>query len=632
MAVEVASTEAPVSLKRKKSKTDPTGSSAKKEKKIERPEETGEDGDTHEHDDDARQRKKQKREEKERRRKEKEDAAVDPARDFQVIGDEDEKQEKRKRKKEKKSKESSTMDAEGSAVKSGRQKKKRKRDDPIGDVESTDHSVMKKDKKKKEKDQRKKQRSEMTATEPSTSTLPPAPTPSAAEVEAYLAEHSITLTIPQGASPITPALSFSALRVPDALQTAFTGFDKPTPVQACAWPPALEGRDVVGIAETGSGKTLAFGIPALARLMSSPSSKKFKSKSQVSVLVLAPTRELAIQTHDTLAALGSSTGIGCIAVFGGVEKGPQVRALKSGETRIVVGTPGRILDLVREGACDLSEVNYLVLDEADRMLDKGFENDIRAIIGYTKEKADRQTLMFSATWPDVVRRLAASFQRDPVRVTIGSDDLTANSHVEQIVEVFDDEREKDSRLVKHLKQLAPNKKYITDPEAERILVFVLYKKEATRVESMLKRMDYTVAALHGDLSQSARMQALQSFRDGATRLLVATDVAARGLDIPNVACVINYSFPLTIEDYIHRIGRTGRGGRSGKSITFFTGDKHERSLAGELARVLRDSGFECPGLQKFPMAIKKKTHSVYGAFFRDDLDMTAVPKKIVFDS
>ena len=202
-----------------------------------------------------------------------------------------------------------------------------------------------------------------------------------------------------------------------------------------------------------SGKTLAFGLPALARIQSLSIPKPRKGESTISVLVLAPTRELAIQTHDTLCALGKPFGIVSVAVFGGVEKRGQIDALrnitraqnKNGKstTRIVVGTPGRILDLIHDGVCDLSNVRYLVLDEADRMLDKGFENDIRTIIGHTRQGEERQTLMFSATWPEAVRRLAASFQRDPVRVTVGSDDLTANSRVEQIVEVFDDSREKE---------------------------------------------------------------------------------------------------------------------------------------------------------------------------------------------
>jgi ATP-dependent RNA helicase DBP3 len=213
-----------------------------------------------------------------------------------------------------------------------------------------------------------------------------------------------------------------------------------------------------------------------------------------------------------------------------------------------------------------------------------------------------------------------------------------------------------SRLLALLRTLSHKKTTTTGASDARILVFALYKKEASRVEDMLRRQGYSVGALHGDMTQNARMDTLEKFKNGATGLMVATDVAARGLDIPNVGAVINYTFPLTIEDYIHRIGRTGesaprrghdmfeidfaianvytrhpgRGGRSGKSITFFTGDLHERSLAGELARVLREGGFDYEGLKKFPMTIKKKEHSAYGAFFRDDIPVPKGPTKIVF--
>ncbi|TFK47944.1 DEAD-domain-containing protein [Heliocybe sulcata] len=454
------------------------------------------------------------------------------------------------------------------------------------------------------------------------------------EIEAFLSEHSIKIHAPPNSAPVSPVLSFDQLDIPSRLRSALSGFKEPTPIQACTWPPALQGRDVVGIAETGSGKTLAFGLPALAHLISG---NKNKGKNpSVNVLVVAPTRELAIQTHETLLALGGPFGIASVALFGGVEKGPQIKTLKNlnkdgKTTRIVVGTPGRILDLVNDGACDLSGVDYLVLDEADRMLDKGFENDIRSIISHTKQGSDRQTLMFSATWPEAVRRLASTFQRDPARVTVGSDDLTANSKVEQVVEVFDDPRSKDERLTATLRASSHKKTSKPGVEESRILVFALYKKEAARVEQNLIRQGYSVGALHGDMSQDARMKALDNFKTGKTGLLVATDVAARGLDIPNVGLVINYTFPLTIEDYIHRIGRTGRGGRSGKSITFFTGEGHEKALAGELARVLRESGFEVPALaEKFPMTIKKKTHSAYGAFYRDDIATPSAPTKIKF--
>ncbi|KAJ3770731.1 P-loop containing nucleoside triphosphate hydrolase protein [Lentinula raphanica] len=515
-------------------------------------------------------------------------------------------------------------DNEKKRKKEKKEKKAKKHGEP-----TADHDVQKK--KKGGKKERTLAEDGPTSSEPGPSKVTPS---SPEEISAFLTKHNITIHVPSSSSPVTPFIHFAQLPIPDPLRTFSANFKEPSPVQACTWPPALEGKDVVGIAETGSGKTLAFGIPALTRLIASPPPPPSKSNPTITTLVLAPTRELALQTHDALKGLGEPFGIASVAVFGGVPKDGQVKMLKNLHksksemiTRIIVGTPGRILDLMSEGACDLSGVDFLVLDEADRMLDKGFENDIRKIISQTKPQTERQTLMFSATWPEAVRKLASTFQNDPVRVTVGSDDLTANSRVEQVVEVLDDSRGKDSRLLKHLRALG-HKKTSTDADS-RILVFALYKAEASRVESMLRREGYSVGALHGDLSQNNRLQALEDFKSGKTGLLVATDVAARGLDIPNVGTVINYTFPLTIEDYIHRIGRTGRGGKSGKSITFFTGENQERGLAGELSRVLNDSGFSCPDLKRFPMTIKKKEHGAYGAFFRDDIPATT-RKKIVF--
>ncbi|KAG6841539.1 hypothetical protein C0991_009904 [Blastosporella zonata] len=593
--------------------------------------------------------KEEEKKEKKKRRKEQKalEAAGAPA-------DSEEQPEKKSKKKNSKDinaadvvVEDDAMVVDPPASNEEKKKKKRKRDaEEEKPVEpSTTASESKKDKKKRRKEAAATDSVTPATSTPSTSDVTPStskgatPTPvaSAAEVDAFLEKHSITINTPNDTPPTVPVLAFTQLDIPSELQASFKGFKEPSPIQACTWPPALKGLDVVGIAETGSGKTLAFGIPALARLISRPKPSKKSDASTVSVLVVAPTRELAIQTHDTLSALGKPFGIASVAVFGGVPKEPQVRMLKNANkgtdgltTRIIVGTPGRILDLMQEGVCDLSGVDYLVLDEADRMLDKGFENDIRNIISSTKPANERQTMMFSATWPEAVRRLASTFQKNPVRVTVGSDDLTANSRVEQSVEVFDDARSKDSRLLALLRSLSHKKTSTTGATESRILVFALYKKEASRVEDMLRRQGYSVGALHGDMTQNARMDTLEKFKNGTTGLMVATDVAARGLDIPNVGAVINYTFPLTIEDYIHRIGRTGRGGRSGKSITFFTGDAHERSLAGELARVLREGGFDYEALKKFPMTIKKKEHSAYGAFFRDDIPMPKGPTKIVF--
>ncbi|KAG8699039.1 RNA-dependent ATPase [Ceratobasidium sp. 395] len=515
---------------------------------------------------------------------------------------------------------------------------------------------------KEERRRRKKEkRAQREALAQSDSTVaPPAPvtslptppatgssTPSPSEITAYLAKNNIAIHAPNG--EVVPILKFSQLTsygVDERLIRATDKFQEPSLIQACSWPAALKGNDVVGIAETGSGKTLAFGLPALQHILtssplpasgenSSKKSKKSKKQSgttEVTVLVVAPTRELAIQTQQTLHELGGPFGIGSVCLYGGEPKDGQRKALLSQNgdgrtTRIVVGTPGRLKDFVEEGACDLSRVSYLVLDEADRMLDKGFENDIRSIIEKTAPMDKRQTLMFSATWPESVRRLASTFQRYPVRVTVGKDELQANTRVEQVVEVFDDVREKDRRLLQRLKELG-HKPNTASPD--RVLIFALYKKECDRVTQALAARGFHALAIHGDLGQAQRMKALDDFKAARTTLLVATDVAARGLDIPEVKAVINYTFPLTVEEYVHRIGRTGRGGRSGKSITFFTGADHERALAGEFARVLKDNGFDAEPLKKFPMTIKKKTHGSYGAFFREDIPSDAVPKKIKF--
>jgi ATP-dependent RNA helicase DBP3 len=261
-----------------------------------------------------------------------------------------------------------------------KEKKRKKDSDPTSATES----------RKKKKEKRKHDQASDAAAPPPTLPKRPRVMISPAEAGAYLKAHDITVHLPPAdPSPLFPIVSFDALPIPDRLRGAFSAFKEPTPIQACAWPAALSGKDVVGIAETGSGKTLAFGIPALARLISdSYASDGVGSGSGPRALVLAPTRELALQTYDALAALDA---VRCAAVFGGVDKAQQVRAVKGAQ--VVIGTPGRVLDLIRDGALVLGGVEYLVLDEADRMLDKGFENDIRSIIGYAKQGAARQTLM-----------------------------------------------------------------------------------------------------------------------------------------------------------------------------------------------------------------------------------------------
>ena len=371
-----------------------------------------------------------------------------------------------------------------------------------------------------------------------------------AEIQSFLSSKFIDIKDPSSSSPLRPITEFSHL--PKASQTpAFLKFKSPTPIQSAAWPFLFSGRDVIGVAETGSGKTFAFGVPCIRSILSSASKDK-KTIPPARAVMISPTRELAVQIHDQIEQLAKPAGLQAVCVYGGVPKDPQRLALSN--AHIVIATPGRLNDLIQEGAADLSAVTYLVLDEADRMLDKGFEDEIRRIINTTPSSAQgRQTLMFTATWPPSVRELAATFMRQPVHITIGENnadgELRANTRIDQKVEVVDP-RGKEQRLLQLVKQYQSGKS-----KDDRILVFCLYKKEATRVELFLRSKGLRVAGIHGDLSQSARMTALDSFKDGTCPLLVATDVAARGLDIPSVKLVLNVTFPLTVEDYVHRIGR-----------------------------------------------------------------------------
>ncbi|KAL1556892.1 RNA helicase [Salvia divinorum] len=414
--------------------------------------------------------------------------------------------------------------------------------------------------------------------------------------------------------------SFSESGLPDEVLECCKAFDKPSPIQSHSWPFLLDGRDLIGIAATGSGKTLAFGIPAIRHVLNKRKSNA-SEKVYPRCLVLSPTRELAQQISDVLCDAGKPSGVRSVCIYGGTSKGPQISTLKAG-VDIVIGTPGRLKDLIEMGVCRLNEVSFVVLDEADRMLDMGFEPEVRSILRQTCSV--RQMVMFSATWPPPVHQLAQEFMDpNPVKVVVGSEDLSASHDVMQIVEVLD-ERARDERLQNLLEKYHKSRK-------NRVLVFVLYKKEASRVESMLHRRGWKAVSISGDKAQSARTQALSQFKDGSCPLLIATDVAARGLDIPDVEVVINYSFPLTTEDYVHRIGRTGRAGKKGVAHTFFT--KENRGLCGELVNVLREAKQVVPEeLLKFGTHVKKKESKLYGAHFRE-IDANA-PKatKITFDS
>lgn len=370
------------------------------------------------------------------------------------------------------------------------------------------------------------------------------------------------------------------------------GFERPSPIQAQAWPILALGRDVVGIAETGSGKTLAFCLPALTKMMSSGQKQKKKKerynpgRQQPQMLILSPTRELAMQIDKVLQEFGAVVGIRSIVLYGGVPKYQQVTQLKRGGIDCVVATPGRLKDLIQENSVRLDAVQHLVLDEADRMLDLGFEQDVRDIISTCKSREEgRQTAMFSATWPAAIQEIASEYMTDPVRVYVGfeaitsrdisddddssggadggkrkkttsivavDDSLSANKRVQQNVEVIEDAR-RPSRLRELLRQVHRSSKNGNNGgNKDRVLVFALYKKEAERLEFSLQRDGWDCCSIHGNKHQAQRTQALEQFKDGSCPLLIATDVAARGLDIPNVEVVINYTFPLTIEDYVHR--------------------------------------------------------------------------------
>ncbi|KAM3438810.1 hypothetical protein NHJ13734_004008 [Beauveria thailandica] len=449
-----------------------------------------------------------------------------------------------------------------------------------------------------------------------------------ADIDTFLETEQITITDPKSSeATLRPILEFAHLPPTDLLTkkgSPFANYKAPTPIQAASWPFTLSGRDVVGVAETGSGKTMAFALPCVKAAAAI-------GKRGTKAVIVSPTRELAMQTHEQLAALATLARLSCVCLYGGSSKDEQ-RALLNRGADIIVATPGRLKDFMSDDTVDLSGCQFAVLDEADRMLDKGFEDDIKQILGSCPPREKRQTLMFTATWPFSVQTLASTFMVEPVKITIGCGgketengavELQANTRITQRVEVLDG-KDKEFRLLQVLKQAQQGSK-----KNDRILVFCLYKKEATRVENFLSRKGIRVGGIHGDLRQEQRTKALESFKLGHTPVLVATDVAARGLDIPEVKLVVNVTFPLTIEDYVHRIGRTGRAGKTGDAITFFTAQ--DKAHSGSLVNILKGANQPVPDeLLKFGTTVKKKTHDMYGSFFKD-VDMNQKATKITFD-
>ncbi len=367
-------------------------------------------------------------------------------------------------------------------------------------------------------------------------------------------------------------MAFSKLRLSKPIldSLAKQGYTVPTPIQAQAIPVILEGKDVLGCAQTGTGKTAAFALPILERLLAAPVDKSHRGPKPTRVLVLAPTRELATQIGESFETYGSETGFTYVCIFGGVSQFHQVRALHRG-VDIIVATPGRLQDLMEQGHVDLRHIQVLILDEADRMLDMGFIQPIREIASETP--STRQTLLFSATMPPEVAKLAGSLLKSPVKIAV-TPVASAAPKIEQML-YFIPKGDKQSLLTHFLKQKG----------SERVVVFTKTKHGADRVGKKLIRCGITAEMIHGNKAQNARTRALDKFRSGRAQVLVATDVAARGLDVDGITHVINFDLPMDPEAYVHRIGRTGRAGATGIAISFCSPD--ERGLLRDIERLMK---------------------------------------------
>ncbi|MCB8877665.1 DEAD/DEAH box helicase [Acidisoma silvae] len=362
------------------------------------------------------------------------------------------------------------------------------------------------------------------------------------------------------------SMTFADLALAPALLTALSeeGYISPTPIQAQSIPMLLEGRDMLGMAQTGTGKTAAFALPLLHRLAAAPRSAP---KGGARVLVLAPTRELVSQIADGFAKFGSHMNFSVTTIFGGVSQFHQVNALKAG-VDIVVAAPGRLLDLIDQGLCDLSQLEALVLDEADQMLDMGFAKPIERIVATLPK--DRHTLLFSATMPKSIAALADRLLRDPAKVEIAPPSTTVD-RIEQSV-MFVDAANKKTALLALLRT----------PGIGQAVVFTLQKNIANEVCAFITEAGITAEALHGNKSQGQRERALDAFRAGSVQVLVATDIAARGIDVDTVTHVFNHDLPSLPESYVHRIGRTGRAGRHGFAITLC--DAEQRAWLRDVER------------------------------------------------
>ncbi|WP_323140216.1 DEAD/DEAH box helicase [Massilia phyllosphaerae] len=362
-----------------------------------------------------------------------------------------------------------------------------------------------------------------------------------------------------------PTVRFADFGLAPEIQRALSdqGYVHPTPIQAKAIPIVLQGRDVMGAAQTGTGKTASFSLPIIQNLLPHANTSMSPARHAVRALVLTPTRELAIQVADNVKAYAQHTPLRSTVVFGGMDMKPQTEILRRG-VEIVIATPGRLLDHVEQKNISLGQVQMLVMDEADRMLDMGFLPDLQRIINLLPKK--RQNLMFSATFSPEIKKLASSFLNDPLTIEVARSNAT-NTAITQILYKVDEAQKAD--VVQHL---------IRSRGLKQVLVFSNTKIGASRLSRTLEQAGIKASAIHGDKTQQERIAALDAFKNGEIDVLVATDVAARGLDITDLPCVINYDLPYNAEDYVHRIGRTGRAGATGDALSVYS-DKDERLLA-----------------------------------------------------
>ncbi|XP_045779015.1 probable ATP-dependent RNA helicase DDX43 isoform X2 [Maniola jurtina] len=376
-----------------------------------------------------------------------------------------------------------------------------------------------------------------------------------------------------------PVLTFEQAyqHYPEILDEIYKqGFKQPSPIQSQAWPILLRGDDMIGIAQTGTGKTLAFLLPALIHIDGQPTPRE--EREGPTVLILAPTRELALQIEKE-ASKYHYRGIKSVCVYGGGDRKEQIKVVAKG-VDIVIATPGRFNDLVMARHLSAINFSYIVLDEADRMLDMGFEPQIRKSL--FDVRPDRQTVMTSATWPSGVRRLAETYMKDPIQVNVGSLDLAAVHTVTQNI-IFVEEDEKEAVLFDFIKNMEEN---------DKILIFCGRKATASHISTELIVHGINCQSLHGDRDQGDREAALDDMVDGTVNILVATDVASRGIDIKDLTHVINFDFPRQIEEYVHRVGRTGRAGRTGISLSFVT--RQDWAHARELIKILEEANQEIP--------------------------------------